>query len=435
VQRTRSSSPTRAPAAAGEWAVALQPQSASAGAEVVVPGTVSISPGGEAALPVRAQASADAAAGDDYGFVVLSKDGVTRRIPYAFFVERPALETVAPLRLRRTQKGTTAGASHVSAYRWPAAPFGPAPNYVGPPMLEDGAETLYVLHLNDAAANVGVAVVSAPRDVQIDPFVLGAPDENDVQGQSGTPVDVNNLTSDYQLDVGAAGAEFPRQQAFYVSVDSPRDRYSGKLLAGPYTLRSWVDDVTPPAVRLLTVRVSAGRPTIVLRATDAGSGVDPLSVTLEYGGLLVGATDYDPTDGLAVLPLATSLPALRAGTTRVRLRVADFQETKNVNTTGSSLFPNTRFARVRITVVNGPTVTWLRAGCSRLLVVASSTKPVRRVRFLAGKRVVAVVKRGSFGLYGAGWRGSRRTLRAVVVDAAGRTASATVHACVRDSRP
>src|SRR5207245_2320924 len=133
---------TDAGGGAGTWTVGLQPQSASAGAELAVPGTISIPPSGEAELAVHAQGSASAAAGDDYGFVVLAKDGVTRRIPYAFFVERPALEGVAPVRLRRVQTGTTVGASHVSAYRWPAAPFGPAPDYVGAPMLEDGSETL-----------------------------------------------------------------------------------------------------------------------------------------------------------------------------------------------------------------------------------------------------------------------------------------------------
>ena len=58
--------------------------------------------------------------------------------------------------------------------------------------------------------------------MQIDPFYLGALDENTVQGYAGTPVDVNGLTYDYLDPIGAAGASFPRQQTFYVSVDSGR---------------------------------------------------------------------------------------------------------------------------------------------------------------------------------------------------------------------
>jgi minor extracellular serine protease Vpr len=417
---------TDAGGGAGLWTVGLTSQSASAGATVDVPGTVSVAPGGEAELPVVARAAAGAAKGDDYGFVVLSKDGVTRRIPYAFFVTSPALAALTPVPLRQLQTGTTIGDSHVSEYRWPAAPFGPPPAFGGPPMHEDGAETLYVAHVNDAVANAGVAVVAAPRGVQVDPWFLGSPDENDVQGQAGTPVDVNNLTSDFKLDIGAAGVEFPRQQAFYVSLDSGRDQFTGQLLAGSYTLRFWIDDVTPPRVRLLTTRVAAGRPTIVARVRDAGAGVDPLSLTLGYKKILVGAAAYDPETGLAVLPLPAAAPALVAGTTRARVRAADFQEAKNVNTSGSSIFPNTRVANVPIHVVNGPAITWLGATCTRLLVTASSTKRIREVRFEG----VGVVRRATLGLYSKRWHGKHaRTIRAVVVDAAGRTASSSVRAC------
>jgi len=204
-------------------------------------------------------------------------------------------------------------------------------------------------------------------------------------------------------------------------VDSGRDQFTGQLLAGSYTLRSWIDDVTPPRVRLLTTRVAAGRPTIVARVRDAGAGVDPLSLTLGYKKVLVGAAVYDPDTGLAVLPLPAAAPALVAGTTRARVRAADFQEAKNVNTSGSSIFPNTRIANVPIHVVNGPAITWLGATCTRLLVTASSTKRIREVRF-AG---VGTVRRGSNGLYSIRRRSKGSgTVRATAVDVAGRTASA-----------
>jgi minor extracellular serine protease Vpr len=417
---------TDAGGGAGTWTVSLRPHSASDGAELVLPGTVSIPPGGEADLPVRAQAPADATPGADYGFVVLSRGDVSRRIPYAFFVTHPALAPVAPIPIRQLQTGTTVGASRVSEYRWPAAPFGPPPAYTGPPMHEDGAETLYVLHVNDAVANAGVVVVKAPAGTQIDPWFLGSPDENDVQGQAGTPVDVNNLTSDFKIDVGAAGAEFPRQKAYYVAVDAGRDQFSGRLLAGAYTLRAWVNDVTPPTVRLLTARVAAGHPTIVLRVTDAGAGVDPYSLTFGYRGRVIGASDYDPDTGLAVVPLPREAPPLGAGTTRARVRAADFQETKNVNTAGSNIFPNTRFARLRIHVVEGPAITWLQASCSRLLVAASSTQRLLAVRVTG----VGSMRPSRPGLYSLRWHSSGpRRLRAVLVDTAGRSASARTRAC------
>ena len=424
---------TDAGGGAGTWTVGLAPQSASAGTHVALAGLVTIPPGGEVALPVQADAAVDAPAGDDYGFVVLTRDGVTRRVPYGFFVERPALESVAAVPLGRTQRGSTvAGESRVSRYRWPDAPFGPSSSYTGPAMREDGAETLYSLRIDRPAANAGVAVVSQPRGARVEPFFLLGKDENAVAGQAGTPVDVNNLSAGFKDDVGAAGVELPRAQTYYVAVDAPRDPFTGKLLGGSFTLRSWIDDVTPPTVRLLTTHVSAGRPTIVLRATDAGSGVDPASLTIGYGGMLVDAAEYDPVTGLAVVPLPRGAPALAAGTTRTRIRVSDFQETKNVDTSGPSIFPNTRFARAQLMVVEGPTLTWLQARCSLLLVAAASTKPVQAVRFFANGRAIAVVRKARYGLYRAAWRGGRATVRAVVVDASGRSAAAETH-FLRDS--
>src|SRR2546430_13544223 len=41
---------------------------------------------------------------------------------------------------------------------------------------------------------------------------------------------------------------------------------------------------SPPVARVLTLRVAAGRPTIVARVLDAKSGVDPLSLTIAYNG-------------------------------------------------------------------------------------------------------------------------------------------------------
>jgi len=60
---------------AGTWDVELQPQSATAGALLELPSTVELAPGGIATLPVVATASGTAAAGDDYGFIVLRRRG------------------------------------------------------------------------------------------------------------------------------------------------------------------------------------------------------------------------------------------------------------------------------------------------------------------------------------------------------------------------
>src|SRR5262249_42213381 len=233
--------------------VELRPQSATAGAMIDLPATVTVPPGGDALLTADAHASATAAAGDDYGFIVLSNGDVTRRIPYEFTVERPGLESVIPTLLKEVQIGDTrTGTSKVSSYRWPAAPFGPPASYIGSPTDETGAEQLYTFDLAQPAVNLGVAVVLQSPGSLIDPFFLGSRDENDVTGYTGTPVNVNSYLYDYRADVQAAGIQFPRQGQYYVSVDSGQSAFTGRSLAGKYLLHAWLNDVNPPLAAMIT---------------------------------------------------------------------------------------------------------------------------------------------------------------------------------------
>ena len=387
---------------AGTWLVTLQSQAATAGASVDMTGLVTVPPGGEADLPVVAHAAAGATQGENYGFVVLTKGTVTRRIPYFFLVDKPALAAANVITLARTQSGDTrTGTDLVETYRYPVAPFGNAPDT--PPMVEDGNEKVYVTSINVPAANAGVSIVSQSPGARVDTFYLSGLDENTVQGFAGTPVDVNALTSDYLVPIGAAGSSFPRQQRFYVVVDSGRDKFTNKSLAGAYVLRSWVNDVTPPTVKLLTTTVSAGHPTIVVQTRDTQSGVDPMSVTAGYKGALVGATAYDEATGIAVLPLPDSVAALTPGTKSIRLSSADFQEAKNVDTIGTSILPNTRAISVQIHIVSGPAVNWLTpdaqaclAKSQRLQVAASAT---REVRFELDDKTIALVKKHTYGIF------------------------------------
>jgi minor extracellular serine protease Vpr len=418
----------------GTWQVELRPQSATAGAMIDLPATLTVPPGGDALLTADAHASATAAAGDDYGFIVLSKGDVTRRIPYEFTVERPGLESVTPVPLKEVQVGdTSTGTSKVSSYRWPAAPFGPPASYIGSPTDETGAEQLYMFDLAQPAVNLGVAVVLQSPNSLIDPFFLGSRDENDVAGYTGTPVNVNSYLYDYRADVQAAGIQFPRQGQYYVAVDSGRSAFTGRSLAGRYLLHAWLNDVNPPLAALMTTTVAAGRPTIAVRAIDLQSGVDPLSLTIAYGRVAVGAVAYDPISGISVFPLPADVPALKAGKTPVIVVAGDFQEDKNVDQAGEiqSILPNTTFLPETLKVVNRPTVTWLipeRDECAgpatHLLVVAGATKKIRQVQFFVDGKEIATVKRGTSGLYGATWRPrglarGNHALRAVVTDLRG----------------
>ena len=422
---------------AGTWAVEVRPQAQPGGVSLVVPGTVTIAPGGGVRIPVTAEAAGNAGTGEAYGFLILRRGDVTRKVPYAMLVTRPGLAGAPIVQLRQFQAGDTRrGTSRAAVYKYPAAAFGPPPNYVGPPVVEDGAETLYRIRIDEPAINVGAAIVASTPGSLVHPWFLGSPDENDVQGYAGLPVNVNNLTIDYPLDIGAAGTIFPRAKAYYVSVDSGRNEFTGRSLGGAYVLRAWVDDLEPPLMGLLTTRVSSGRPTLALRVLDLGAGVDPFSLVIGYGQTLVGAAAYDPDTGIALFPLPESVPTLRAGGRQVTASAADFQEAKNVDSVGDQLLPNTAFARGTVRVVDGPTVTWLApevrecaAAQTPLAVLAGSNTAVRSVRFFRGRQLVATVRRGTAGLYTATWRRGgaakgNHTLRAVVKDARGRTATA-----------
>ncbi|HEY1514211.1 MAG TPA: S8 family serine peptidase, partial [Gaiellaceae bacterium] len=421
---------------AGTWNVAVQPQSQSAGVVIAAQPTVTLTPGGLAFVPVTVTAPANAATGTNDGFIVLSLNGVQRRIPYAFLVERPALRDVPSTPLKEIEIGSTAkGTSKVSTYCCPSEPFGPPPNYTGAPMNEDGSETLYSFEVNQPIVNFGVSVLGASAGSLIDPFVLGSKDENDVQGYAAIPTDVNSLTFDSGFDVGTAGVQFPRLQRFYVAVDSRADEFTNRSQKGQYVLKAWVDDLVGPAVRILTTRVTAGRPLIAAVAADDQSGVDPLSLVINYNNALIGASAYDPVSGLILFGIPTAAPPFKAGKTNMILEASDYQEAKNINTVGDAIQPNTTFAQKKITVVAGPTVSWLApapnvcaAKTEQLAVIGGALKKVRQVAFtLDGKRI-GVDKTGQLGLYSLSWKTAKvakgnHVLVATLTDASGKTAA------------
>jgi minor extracellular serine protease Vpr len=430
---------------AGAWAVELVPQATTAGATLDLPPLVVVPPGGDGELVVTARAAKGAAPGWNYGFVLLTRGDVTRRIPYAFDVSRPALADVDAKQLRTFTLGTTLGGpNRVSEYCCPSEPFGPPPDYVGAPMDETGSETLYVTSVDKPLVNMGVSVVDSSANALIDPWFLGSKDERDVQGYAGTPVNQNDLMLDFSVDVGAAGAAFPRQKEYYVAVDSGSDPFTHASYPGRYRLRSWQNDLKPPTAQVLTLRVAAGRPTIVARVNDAKSGVDPFSLTLAYRNTLVGAAAYDPVSGLAVFPLPAEAPAIVPGRTRLALTASDFQETKNLETIGNDLMPNTAFKAVTLRAVRGPALTWLAPRANQcvagktaeLSVVAGSDRRITSVQFYADGRRIAVIRRGTDGLFAAAWRlgqaaRGRHALVAIATDAAGKrlAASRRVRVC------
>ena len=428
---------------AGAWQVEVRVQAATAGASLDVAGPVTVAPGGETFVTAVARAPAGAAQGENYGFVLLRRGDVTRKLPYFFLVTNPGLADVPVVPLKTFQSGTTAtGTSKVNTYRYPTWAFGAPPDYGNePPMTEDGAERVYSIDIDKPVANFGVSMLAMDGGALIDPWVLGSRDENDVQGYAGLPVNVNGYTFGYGADIGAAGAALPLPGKYYVSVDSGRDPFSHARLAGRYVMRSWVDDVSPPLILPVSRRVSAGRPVIVARAVDGlfkpEAGVDPLELVIGYEGVLVGAAAYDPISGLALFPLPSQAPKLKAGKRTILMLASDYQEAKNTASVSENVLPNTSVAALPLKVVNGPAVTWLLpevrecvARRAPLVVTASSTARVRGVRWFVDGHRIAVTRGSQAGIYSTTWnragvkKGTHR-LRSEVVDAKGRTSAAT----------
>jgi minor extracellular serine protease Vpr len=445
---------------AGTWTTEIQAQVASSGATIEA-APVTLAPGGMAVVQIVARAAAGAVAGDDFGFVVLRRGGDARRIPYAFSVTRSSLTGAPVVPLKTLQSGDTrSGDNRASVYRWPTSPFSILGIFgVDPSVNDDGKEKVYSLDISKQAVNAGVVVVRpAPKlnvsitsllssNQPIHPWFLGSLDENDVLGYAGIPVNVNGSEPDFLYSIGASGGVFLPPGRYYVSVDSGRDLFTGRPLAGPYVLRSWVNDVKPPVVRVLTHTISSGRPTIVAKITDAKSGVDPLALQLFFGPATrqqsVGATLFDPATGIAAFSIPREANALEPGSQFMQLVAPDFQEAKNINTEGSSPFPNTRFQGVRAEAVNGPTITWVtpeKGRClaprQRLLVVANDNAQISSVGFFDGDRQIGRIRKNVAGLYEMTWstkakKKATHTLSATASDVRGREAQAsqTVRIC------
>jgi minor extracellular serine protease Vpr len=431
---------------AGTWQTEIQAQSASAGASIDA-APVTLGPGGTSLVQVVARASGGAQAGDNFGFLVLRRGGVTRRVPYAFSVTRSGLAGSPVTPLKTMQSGDTrSGEDRARVYRWPTAPFGIISLFGADTSVNDvGAEKVYSIDLPASVVNAGAVITQPPLDIRAPvqtlitsngpahPWFLGSLDENDVLGYAGIPTNANSLMPDFIFNVGAAGVVFPPAGRYYVVVDSGRDPFTNRSLAGRFTLRSWINDLKPPGVKVLTTRVSAGRPSIVARVRDAKSGVDPLSLLLLFGTVQVGATRYDPATGIAVFPIPREENPLRAGTEFMRVVASDFQEAKNIADTGdASPMPNTKFFGFRMAVVNGPSVNWItpsKSAClparAKLVVAAGSTAQVSSVGFFDGNRQIARVRKNDAGIYTLNWstKGRKKgahVLRAVVSDTRGR---------------
>ena len=112
-------------------------------------------------------ATAGATQADVTGFVVLTADGETRRIPFWVRTEQPTLgKPSAILRKAGIYKGNTRhGASRVRSYRYPEGPSRSANNFPGP-------EQVFRVVVPGRVSNFGVIVTGHAAGVTVSPRIV-----------------------------------------------------------------------------------------------------------------------------------------------------------------------------------------------------------------------------------------------------------------------
>ena len=308
---------------AGTWHVSRVLVNTPGGAKVGLPATVSV-PG---ELPVSVAVGADARVGDLDGYVELRHGGDVRRVPIWGRVTAAALAghrtfaLVRPGLYRSTTRGQPA---YVSRYRYPETPRG-----IGVTTTLRGPERVFRLRISKRVANFGVVVTRRSPGSHVEPRVVSGLDEDRLTGYAGLPVNHNPYTDRFDAGLLAAGALSPAPGDYAVVFDS-----ATRAGAGPFVFRYWVNDVTPPTLRVRTHHLRSGSPVLVA-ASDAGAGVDPGSIQAAVDGSIVGVRFHHGV-------VSVSTPGLAAGAHRLRLRVSDYQEAKNTENVGPIL-PNTRW--------------------------------------------------------------------------------------------
>lgn len=307
---------------AGPWTVTVAAQGTDPGVTVSAPPSVSV-PG---QLEVSVSVTAAAVERSYTGFVVLRRDDATvRRIPYWLDVTVPDLarQPTTPLRRPGVYRGNTAGRpSLVDTYRYPEG----LSRLAGP-------EQVFRVSITKTVANFGVVVLGGGG---VQARIVEAGDENRQVGYAALPLNLNPYLADFGDPRRVSGALRPAPGPYDVVFDS-----AGKASAGRFIFRFWVNDTTPPKLRLVARTVTRGR-ALVIAASDAGSGVDPESTVATVDG---GTRPVAHAGGM--IRIATD--GLAAGRHKLSLQVSDFQETRN-NENVPRILPNTRRLQATFTI-------------------------------------------------------------------------------------
>ena len=184
---------------------------------------------------------------------------------------------------------------------------------------------MFGFNLTQNVANIGARVVSQARGVQVTPRLVRDDDENRLAGYTALPIDLNPYRALLGRGVPVVAAILPGHGTFDFVFDT-----ASAATAGRFTFRFWINDVLPPAVKLVGYKRGA----VTLTVTDAGSGVDPASLSATVDGRRHDVSLRGTRATIASGKLAR-------GTHRVTLTASDYQESKN-NEDVQRILANTR---------------------------------------------------------------------------------------------
>jgi subtilisin family serine protease len=221
---------TDAGGGAGTWTVTVQ-----SGARIIAPATATV-PG---TLALSASIPAGTADGDAQGFVLLSRGSDVRRIPFWLHVESPKLgpPTQSLLRTGTFSGNAATGKASVDHYRYPD------PGSIAP---LPGPEQIFSVKLAAPTGNFGVRVVTQANGVHVMPRIVRNDDENQLVGYTGLPFDFNPYRDLFGRSIPVVAAILPAAGNYDVVFDT-----ASAATAGKFTFRFWLNDVTPPTVKIL----------------------------------------------------------------------------------------------------------------------------------------------------------------------------------------
>lgn len=310
------------------WAVRIAGPTLRRGVRVTAPTTVEA----HDEITITVDVQPNAREGERTGWVVLRRNGESRRVPFWFRVTKPKLPNVNAGRLSSpgtVAASTAGGTALVHRYRYPEGTGTARRSLRGP-------EIAYRVRLSDPVANLGVVVISEASGVAVEPRIVERNDENRLVGRSGLPLVTNPYLERFGRRSATSAALLPGPGEYTLVFDSPSRRTAGSFL-----FRWWVNDVAPPRIRVPAKR---GR-VIRARIVDAGAGVDPASIWYSIDGGRSRRPRFDPRTGLATITLRNAKP----GRHELEITAADYQELKNTENV-ARILPNTRTLKTTVIV-------------------------------------------------------------------------------------